>query len=136
MWCVVGYDHLTKSWPIFILASIRTLAASDDEDHNQSCSVKNYFKSALDVVAGGTPPGRRIKPAGYTPKTIGERIVPRWRSHTFTGINAGILSGQGDDKFDLAQRAASYHGDAEIPPGDPTQLPRRRKSREVYAGRK
>ncbi len=113
-WYVVGFDHLTKYWPIFNLARIRALTVSDDPYRVRLFSAVNYFKNSLGVMVGGEPKPVRVRLTGYAANTAGERIWPPGFTYKSTGAEEGILSGRLANMTDLMQWAASFQGEAEI----------------------
>ncbi|NNM86457.1 MAG: WYL domain-containing protein [Phycisphaerales bacterium] len=113
-WYVVGYDHLTKYWPILNLARIRKLSVSDDAYRVQPFSAARYFKGSLGVIVGGEPRLVRIRLTGYAASTAGERIWPPGFTYQQTGPNDGILSGKLADLTDLLHWVSSFQCEAEM----------------------
>ena len=121
-WYVVGYDHLTKYWPILNLARIRALSVSDDLYHVRPFSATEYFKNSLGVMIGGTPQPVRIRLTGYAADTADERIWPPGFTYKATKPGEGILSGELANMTDLLQWASAFQCDAEILSEVPSEL--------------
>ena len=116
IWYVVGYDHLTKYWPIFKLARIRELTVSEDLYTVKPFSAAEYFKDSMGIMVGGKPQHVRIRLTGYAASTAEEYVWPDGFRCRHNGPDEVILSGQILHMAELLQWTAAFQGDAEILP--------------------
>ncbi len=134
-WYVVGYDHLTKHWPIFKLARIRALTVSDDAYAPRKFSAAEYFKNNLGVMVGGESMPVRIRLTGYAASTADEQVWPPGFTYQVAGPKEGILCGQITNLIDLIPWVASFQGDAEILPDGHGQDPEKAVDYTVGGGK-
>ncbi|NNM87326.1 MAG: WYL domain-containing protein [Phycisphaerae bacterium] len=113
-WYVVGYDHLTKHWPVLNLARIRKLTVTEDFYRVRSFDPDIFFKNSFGISVGGTPQKVSIKLTGWNAKTAGERIWPPGFTYKDVGPDEGILTGLIANPADLELWIASCQGDAEM----------------------
>jgi predicted DNA-binding transcriptional regulator YafY len=115
-WYAIGYDHLTRHFPVFHLARIRKLTVSEDIFTKRPFDAKTYFKDSFGIIVGGKAQTVRIKLTGWTARTAGEKIWPAGFSYQATSEDEGILTGRVGDFTELGAWVAACQGDAKILP--------------------
>ena len=127
-WYMVGYDHLTKHFPVFNLARVRTLEVTQDTYRRKEFSAAEYFRYAVGVTVGGPPRSVRVLLTGRAARTAGERIWPGGFTYTPSSDGTGVLADQVSKLDDLIAWVAAVGGDATIlsdglPPAKPSPHP-------------
>jgi predicted DNA-binding transcriptional regulator YafY len=115
-WYLIGYDHKTRHFPVFNLARVRKLAATDDTFRRKKFSAANYFRDVVGVTVGGQSRPVRILLAGLAAKTADERIWPNGFKYIPHGDGTGILSGRTSNVVELLAWIAAVGGDASLLP--------------------
>jgi predicted DNA-binding transcriptional regulator YafY len=107
-WYLVGYDHQTKHFPVFNLARVRKMEATDDTFRRKDFSAADYFRNSVGITVGGPPRHVRVLLRGRAAKTAGERSWPAGFTYTHGDDGTGLLAGQVSKLDDLLALKQAY----------------------------
>ncbi len=113
-WYLVGYDHRTRHFPIFSLARIKKLTATDAVFKRRPFSAADYFKHSFGISVGSKVREVRIRLTGRAAATASEKRWPPGFLYSPQDDGSGLLVGRVSQMDDVLVWVASTGGEASI----------------------